>query len=207
MSDEDFLKDAYRDRTDAEMRAYYDEWARQYDKDMDDRDYAQPRRCSEALAALLDPAAATVLDVGCGTGRSGVALKLAGFGTVDGCDLSDEMLVRAKGTKAYGRLFQANLNEPPLDADDGAYDAATCVGVFSFGHVSPDALEEILRVVRPGAPIVIGLNEMFYEKGDLTRKMATLQDAGRLEILSQEKGEHLPGEGMEGWVIRLRKTA
>ena len=55
MSEEDFLKDAYRDRTDAEMRAYYDEWARQYDKDMDDRDYAQPRRCSEALAALLDP--------------------------------------------------------------------------------------------------------------------------------------------------------
>ena len=206
MPDKSFLDDAYRDRTDAEMRAYYDAWARQYDQDMEDRDYAQPQRCGEALAALLDPAAATVLDVGCGTGRSGVALKLAGFGTVDGCDLSDEMLIRAKDTKAYRRLFQANLNEPPLNGGDGAYDAATCVGVFSFGHVSPDALEEILRVVKPGGPIVIGLNEMFYEKGDLTRKMAALQDAGRLEILSQEKGEHLPGEGMEGWVIRLRKS-
>jgi len=117
------------------------------------------------------------------------------------------MLAKAGKTKAYRRLFQTNLNDPPIDAGDGAYDAATCVGVFSFGHVSPDAVEEILRVIKPGAPLIIGLNEMFYEKGDLTRKLEAQQDAGKLEILSQEKGEHLPGEDMAGWVIRLRKSA
>jgi predicted TPR repeat methyltransferase len=207
MTDDAFLKGAYQDRTDAEMRAYYDQWARQYDKDMEDRDYAQPQRCTEALASVLAPEGATVLDIGCGTGRSGVALKLAGYNTVDGCDLSDEMLALAHATHAYHRVFQANLNEPPLDAADGQYDAATCVGVFSFGHVSPDALDEILRIVKPGGPVVIGLNEMFYEKGDLIRKLESMQDTGKLEILSQEKGDHLPGEGMSGWVIRLRKSA
>lgn len=207
MPEDDFLKDAYRHRSDDETREYYDNWARQYDKDMDDRDYAQPRRCAEALATLIEPAGAVVIDIGCGTGRSGVALKQIGVTTVDGCDYSEEMLIRAERTGAYDRLFQANLNEPPLEATDGQYDAATCVGVFSFGHVSPDALEEILRIVKPGAPVVIGMNEMFYEKGDVSRKLAFLQDAGRLDILSQEEGAHLPGEGMSGWVIRLRKSA
>lgn len=206
MPDEDFLKDAYRDRSDDETRAYYQEWARTYDQEVGGNDYAQPVRCAEALLSLLTPENTEVLDVGCGTGLSGLALRRAGYPVLDGCDYSSEMLQRAGKTGAYRRLFETNLNAPPIDAGDGAYDAATCVGVFSFGHVSPDALGEILRVVKPGGPVIIGLNEMFYEKGDLTRKTAELQDAGRLEILSQEKGDHLPGEDMAGWVIRLRKS-
>lgn len=207
MPDEDFLKDAYKDRSDDETRAYYDKWAATYDDEVMGNDYAQPRRCAEALGTLLPPGGVSVLDVGCGTGLSGRALRLAGYEPVDGCDYSTEMLAKAGKTEAYRCLFQTNLNDPPIDAGDGAYDAATCVGVFSFGHVSPDAVEEILRVIKPGAPLIIGLNEMFYEKGDLTRKLEALQDAGKLEILSQEKGEHLPGEDMAGWVIRLRKSA
>lgn len=207
MPDEDFLKDAYRDRSDDETRAYYQEWARTYDAEVGGNDYAQPARCADALLSLLPAKDAQILDVGCGTGLSGVALRSAGYALIDGCDYAPEMLARAARTGAYRRLFETNLNAPPVDAADGAYDAATCVGVFSFGHVSPDALEEILRIVKPGGPVIIGLNELYYDKGDLTRKMTSLKDAGRLEVLSQEKGDHLPGEGMAGWVIRLRKSA
>jgi len=205
MADKDFLKGAYVDRSDDETQALYDDWAQQYDRDMDRNDYAQPRRCAQALLNLTEDRNAPVLDVGCGTGLSGLALKAAGFAHVDGCDYSDAMLQRAGRTGAYDRLFPANLNAPPLDAADGAYQAATCVGVFSFGHVSPDSVDEILRVVRPGGPVIIGLNELFWQKGDLRRKLEALQDAGALEILSTREGDHLPGEGLKGWVIQLRK--
>jgi ubiquinone/menaquinone biosynthesis C-methylase UbiE len=208
MPDKSFLDGVYRDRSDEETRRYYDEWAHDYDREMDTLDYAQPRRCAEALVGLLPPAEGqTVLDIGCGTGRSGVALRAAGYATVDGCDYSEEMLRRAEATGAYRRLFQANLNAPPMDVADASFDAVTCVGVFSFGHVSPDAMDDILRVVRPGGPVVIGINEMFYDRGEVTAKLEALQDGGALEILSREKGEHLPGEGMSGWVIRLRRSA
>ena len=117
------------------------------------------------------------------------------------------MLAKACGTGLYRRLFEADLNAPPLDAGDGAYGAAVAVGVFSFSHVRPDALDEILRVLAPGAPLIIGLNEHFFDEGTLSAKLAALAAAGRIERLSEEHGAHIRGTGVTGWVIAVRKAS
>ena len=202
-----FLKIAYEARTTDETRDLYDRWAETYDTELiEENDYAQPRRCAEMLTRFLANRDAEILDVGCGTGLSGAALLDAGYRTVDGCDFSPGMLAKARGTGLYRRLFEADLNAPPLDAGDGAYGAAVAVGVFSFSHVHPDALDDILRVLAPGAPLIVGLNEHFFDEGTLSEKLAALAAAGRIEPLSQEHGAHIRGTGVTGWVIAVRKT-
>lgn len=202
-----FLGSAYQVRSTEETRDLYDRWAETYDVELaKENNYAQPRRCAEMLSRYLKDPDARILDVGCGTGLSGGALVEAGFRTMDGCDLSPGMLEKAKQTGLYGRLFEADLNQPPLDAPDAFFDAAVAVGVFSFGHVSPDALDEIVRVMKPGAMLIIGLNDHFYDEGSLTAKLIALSGAGRIDRLAEEHGEHIEGTGLTGWVIAVRKA-
>lgn len=205
MADENFFDIAYSLKDTEDTRAMYDRWAAVYDRDLTDGEYQQPARCAAALKAQSVPSDARILDVGCGTGLSGLALRNAGYDNLDGCDLSEGMLEKSKALGVYGRLFQCDLNEPPLDADDETYDALTAVGVFSFGHVTADAVSELLRVTRKQGIVVIGLNDHYYEEGSLTSKIAQLEAAGALELLSAEHGDHIPKNDLKGWVITLRK--
>ncbi|MEM9277913.1 MAG: class I SAM-dependent methyltransferase [Pseudomonadota bacterium] len=206
MAEEDFFEIAYSLKDTDETRAMYDRWAKVYDRDLETSEYRQPARCAEALSSQLKSKDATVLDVGCGTGLSGLALSQAGFQQIDGCDLSEGMLEKAGQLDVYGRLFACDLNKPPLDVADEQYDAITAVGVFSFGHIMPDAVDELLRVIKPDGIIIIGLNDHYYEEGSLTDKLEALEAAGSLEILSREHGDHIPANDLKGWVITLQKT-
>lgn len=198
---------AYSLKNTDETKAHYAKWAEVYDKEInEEKGYQQPKRCADALKESGLATNSKILDVGCGTGLSGKALKQAGYEHIDGCDLSPEMLEKAETTRCYQRLFEANLNRPPLDVPDQYYDAATCVGVFSFGHVKPDAIDDILRVLKPGGFLVIGLNDHYYDEGDFPAKLEALEASGQIEILSQNHGQHLANvEGSTGWVITSRK--
>ena len=203
-----FLKIAYEPRTAEEVRGLYDRWAKTYDTELiDENGYAQPRRSAEMLSRHLTDRRAEILDVGCGTGLVGAALSKEGYSIVDGCDFSPGMLAKARESGLYRRLFEADLNAPPLDAADGAYGAAVAVGVFSFSLIRPDALDEILRILAPGAPLVIGLNGPFYDKGAMSEKLNALRTAGRIDLLAEEHGDHIRGTGVTGWAIAVRKTA
>ncbi len=203
-----FLSNIYGGKKPSDTKELYRDWANSYDQEVEgENDYAQPRRCAEALSTVLDDRAGHILDIGCGTGLSGLALREAGFAAIDGCDFSNEMLEVASAKSVYQRLFFADLNQPPIDASNEQYDGATAVGVFAFDHISPDALDEILRILKPGAPLVIGLNEKFYDKGTLEEKFNQLELAGIVRILSREIGDHLPVAGIKGWTITLRKSA
>jgi predicted TPR repeat methyltransferase len=208
MAEKSFLKDAYKERNDTETRTFYDEWAPSYDDELMSQNYQQPQRCAVAMAGLLDPGPGVhILDVGCGSGLSGRALRAAGFSAIDGCDFSPGMLDEAKATGAYDQLFETNLNAPPMNAEDGAYDGAACVGVFSFGHVQADALYDILRVIRAGGALVIGINDKFYKEGSLTAKLDALAKDGRITGRRDEHGDHIRGTGATGWVITAHKAA
>ena len=200
-----FLQDAYEERSTDQIEQFYDQWASVYDEELAENDYRQPERCAAALKRHMEDLSGRVLDVGCGTGLSGIELARIGCTHIDGCDLSTGMLEKAFETGVYSKLFTADLNKPPLDCPDGEYDAITAVGVFSYGHVMADALDEFARVTRKGAPIIIGLNDHFFQEGAITAKLDALQDDGRIEAISSEHGEHIPGTGLTGWVIAARR--
>lgn len=208
MTKRQFLSGAYQARTSEEMREYYDRWAEVYDAELSENEYQQPRRCAEALAQHVeDPRSARILDAGCGTGLSGLALVETGFVHIDGCDLSTAMLEKAFETEIYSKLFVADLNNPPLDAHDAAYDAVTAVGVFSFGHVMANAIDEFLRVLKPGGMTVIGMNDHYFREGTVTARLDALRAERLIELLSCEHGAHIPGTGLTGWVIVSRKAS
>lgn len=200
-----FLENAYRERTTGEMRDYYDQWSRVYDAELAENDYAQPRRCAEALISAGADPSRPVIDMGCGTGLSGLALKEAGFGQIDGCDLSPGMLQKASRLDVYRDLFECDLNNPPLARSDASYGSLAAVGVFSFGHVMADAIDEMLRIVEPGGALVIGMNDHYYQEGSVPRKLAALAKEGAITMVSSEHGDHLPGIGLTGWVLSFTR--
>lgn len=187
---------------------HYRTWAQTYDQEIGkENSYAQPDRVAETLSRYCVPKA-IILDAGCGSGLSGEALARAGFSQLDGCDFSPEMLAKATAKQMYQNLWEADLNLPMTNVPDNTYEAVVCVGVFSFGHVSPDSCDEILRILKPHGVLVIALNEQFWDKGDLKRKIADLiASPAKAEHLVSEFGDHLPGQNVNGWVIVLRKTA
>ena len=180
MGSEQFFEGVYDDGFSS--RSHYAEWATRYDEAVADQGYAQPRRAAEMLERYLPERAGPILDVGCGTGLSGLALREAGWTHIDGCDHSPEMLDVASATGAYERLFPTDLNEPPIDVADGVYDAATVVGVFSFGHVDAAANDEILRTIRPGGVLIIAMNDHYYEESSVPKKLEALDAAGIIEL-------------------------
>ena len=205
MADKNFFDKAYSLKSTQETREMYDQWSKVYDSDLGKGEYQQPTRCAKALAAQVTDKDISILDVGCGTGLSGLALKETGFSKIDGCDLSQGMLDKAKKLNLYNKLFTCNLNEPPIEANNESYDGVTAVGVFSFGHIMPDAVDELLRILKQNGTLIIGLNDHYFNEGSLTRKLDTLGQSQTVSIISKEHGEHIPANGLMGWVITLKK--
>jgi len=190
-------------RTTQQTREFYADWAESYDQEIGvESDYRQPERCAITLAGVVDDKTLPILDIGCGTGLSGLALKKAGFEQISGCDLSKEMLTKAKNTGCYDNLFETDLNRPPIDVKADSFAAITAVGVFSFGHVKPDAMDEFLRILKVGGKIVVGINDHYYDEGTFPQKIEKLVDEGKIAILSRQHGLHLKNvKDSTGWVI------
>ncbi len=79
-----------------EVAGRYDEWAQSYDDDLDSWSYQAPTVVADTVLAR-HAAAGSVLDVGCGTGLVGRALRARGFtGRVVGVDISQASLDLAR---------------------------------------------------------------------------------------------------------------
>ncbi len=185
---------------------YYADWASTYDHELvNGKGYAMPRRCAEAIDQYVPDRDTIIADLGCGTGLLGGRLKQLGYTIIDGVDYSPEMLTEAAKTGAYRMLAEANLNEP-FAAADGTYGAVAVMGVFSFGHVYPAALDEMRRIVEPSGHIIIGVNEKFVEEGSLTAKLDQMVADHLIELVADEYGDHMPGSGVNGWVYVARRV-
>ena len=102
----------------------------------------------DVLTRLLGDASGSLLDVGCGTGSYSAALAERGW-DVTGVDVSADMLRRARARGV--RTVQADAGSLPFE--DSSFDAA--VSVFTSTDIDDlgEVAREIVRVLRPGAPL------------------------------------------------------
>jgi predicted TPR repeat methyltransferase len=162
--DNELLRRAYHLTGPEEAEEVYDRWAATYDADtVEGMGYVAPTLAARRLVQLR-PAVGPVLDAGCGTGLAGAALARERVRAVDGVDLSEGMLERARSLGVYRTLTKADLTQP-LGIPDDTYDAAICVGTFTAGHVGPQAFDELARVVRAGGLVVATVLEAVWESG------------------------------------------
>ena len=172
------LEGAYSLQSPEDSLRLYADWAKTYDEDFAARrDYRYPAVVAAHFASLATPEDAPVLDIGCGTGLVGVALRRLGAWRLDGLDISPEMLEIARAKGVYANLAAGDLTAR-LDLPDAAYGGLISAGTFTHGHVGPEALDELMRVARPGALCVIGVNEAHYQAHGFAAAFARLAAAG-----------------------------
>ena len=186
------------------VRGYYDEWSTSYDNEVLENGYATPGRVADALLATETDPNRNLLDFGCGTGLSGQALVARGFTTLDGCDLSAEMLAEAEAKGLYGRLWQ--VEDPSgAPASPGIYDVITATGVISPGAAPIEMLGLLLDILSPGGRIAFSFNDHALADESYTAGLQATLDAGRATLLFEQYGTHLPKIDLKSTVYVIEK--
>ena len=176
------LERAYGLKTTDEAKTLYRDWAASYDQHLEQGlHYIAPAGIAQFLANALEDRTALILDVGCGTGLVGGHLVGQGYSAIDGLDFSAEMLGQARNKQVYQTLIQGDLNTE-LDIPDKTYDAGISCGTFTHGHVKADALDEILRVLKPGACFVCTIHREVWQSAGFERKFAQLMVSGVADL-------------------------
>lgn len=204
MTDEhDVLKPAlWTARPVAETIAVYADWAATYDAEVTARGYRTPDRLAEALTGFVDPAT-PILDFGCGTGISGMALTRAGFGVIDGTDVTAQMLEKATNLRVYRKTWVSTADS--LGCTPGSYDVIAAVGVISLGAAPAETLPFVLGHLAPGGLLALSFNDPTLADASYGAALQEAIDQGQARILFREHGPHLEDVGMGSDVIILRR--
>lgn len=173
------------------VRSLFDHYAAIFDKHLlQTLAYTGPRKVLDALAPWLAEARPTesleVLDLGCGTGLCGLALKPFAARMI-GVDLSARMLAQAAKRDIYDRLVEEEL-QAYLDAEAQQYDLVTAADVLVYvGDLRPLFIA-IWRCLRPGGAFAFTVERHEgpgYRMGTSAR---FTHGQGYLEALAAETG-------------------
>lgn len=135
----------------------YKSFAESYESRMlDDLKYAGPQRIEDALKAVIgEKTEMTVLDLGCGSGLSGVMIRPRAA-RLTGVDLSPEMLERARARGIYDRLEQGEITAW-LDSHDETFDLIlSCDCLIYFGDLTT-ITRMAARRLPPGGVFVLSM--------------------------------------------------
>ncbi|WP_299653599.1 class I SAM-dependent methyltransferase [uncultured Tateyamaria sp.] len=198
-----FLDKAYTARDAASTRALYDDWAASYEAEVAENGYATPGRCADALKSHVSDVSSPILDFGCGTGLSGLALKLAGFEVIDGVDLSTEMLDGARAKGAYRHLDQIEAGSA---LPRQGYAAMAAIGVIGAGAAPIDVLHTLMRALPKRGKLVFSFNDHALEDPANQQGVSEWTDCGAAHLLFKEHGDHLPGIDLKSTVYVLEKA-
>tara|TARA_B100000586_G_scaffold33607_1_gene21532 strand:- start:462 stop:1112 length:651 start_codon:yes stop_codon:yes gene_type:complete len=196
------LTDAYAVETPDDNRDLYARWAATYESMfVADNGYVYHLGVVGSFVDTASDGDDPVLDVGCGTGLVGVALRATGLWTVDGLDLSAEMLrearvkVSGEGDPVYRHLHEGDLTAT-LDIPSSAYGAVVSSGTFTHGHVGPTAFDELYRITRPGGLFAVGINLDHFTNLGFADRFVDDVAAGRItepviqRVNTYEAGDH-----------------
>lgn len=197
-----FLDKVYDARDAASTRTLYNDWSATYEAEVGENGYATPGRCAAALAEHVSAKDTPILDFGCGTGLSGLALTLAGFTVVDGVDLSADMLKVADEKNVYRTLATIEADDPIPPG----YAIYAAIGVIGAGAAPISVLHAILHALPKGGHFVFSFNDHALEDPTNEAAIAEWTDCGAARLLFKDYGDHLPGIGLKSNVYILEKA-
>ncbi|KPP87871.1 MAG: Methyltransferase domain [Rhodobacteraceae bacterium HLUCCO07] len=201
----EFLDKVYELTEGGDSRALYAEWAETYEAEMTANGYATPARIADALARFANDKSAPLLDYGCGTGLSGLALQNAGFTVIDGIDVTAEMLAIARQKSAYRNLALADPAQP-APVTPGAYSMITAIGVIGIGAAPLSLFDELMRALPRHGLFAFSFNDHSLEQPEYEAKIMEWTDGGASRLLCREHGDHIPGQDLKSNIYILEKA-
>ena len=182
MTEQNRIQWIYSSQNDQELEERYDQWAADYEADVEgDFGWISPQRTSETFARHV-PQQATILDAGAGTGLVGQCLYGLGYRNLTAMDLSQGMLEIARNKNVYQAFDQMAMGQR-LDYSDDQFDATVVVGVFTEGHAQASSLDELVRVTKSGGHIVFSLKTDVYSEQGFKEKQEALESAGQWKLV------------------------
>lgn len=189
-------------RSVADTIRVYADWAESYERDVTARGYRTPDRIAAALERLANPKD-PVLDFGCGTGLAALSLRNAGFDTLDGTDVTPEMLAQATRTGFYRKTWLSTPGE--LSFGRGAYGIIVAAGVISLGAAPPDVLAPLIAKLTTGQLLAFSYNDPTLADDSYTAALDDVVARGEVTVVFREHGLHLEDVGMGSDVFVLRR--
>lgn len=186
------------------VKEFYEDWAKNYNIDTTGSDYTGPRIAAKLLDQHLTLKDSELLDAGCGTGLVGAELQALGYINVDGFDLSDSMVELAAATGAYRQVLGSiDMMRATESYPAASYDAVLSVGVFTLGHVPPEALKVLLGLTRAGGLLVISTRTHYYDQTNFQQVVDELTTSQQAELIQLIKDAPYNNDG-DGhyWVFR-----
>ncbi len=133
-----------------DVRTGYGAWVTSYEQTVED---AMDIALLDALETPRWQEIECAADLGCGTGRTGAWLREHGVLTVDGVDITPEMLAVARSKGVYRILVEADATATGLN--DGAYDLViVCLVDEHLPDLRP-LYREAGRLAKPGGSLVL----------------------------------------------------
>ena len=184
---------------------YYVNWTKeeQFNKDMIEWNYQAPQNTVKLFDQHTPNKNINILDAGCGSGLVGIELQKYGYTKITGADFSQEML-NLIPQSIYQKLELIDLNEK-LKYKDNLYDAITCVGTFTYGHVKAHALNELIRVIKKDGLICFTINEGIYLEYQFDKKMEQLSNDNLWQIIDFSKCSYIVNKDIEAWLCIAKK--
>ena len=199
MKNVDEKLDIYKITTSDELLKYYKKWTKKnkYNQDMVDLDYTAPKKTVSLLTKHTANKKHKVLDAGCGTGLVGIELKKCGYSNIDGVDFSQDMLDLIP-KNIYRKIEKVDLNKP-LKFNTNMYDVVMCVGTFTYGHVKPKALDELIRITNSRGLICFSINEGIYQKYGFDKKINELSKNKLWNVKEFFKSSYIINKNVNAW--------
>jgi len=188
MSDEVLgLDEAYSVKTPDDNRRLYAKWAATYESSfVDAKQYRYPKAIAEVFNDVL-PALTRVLDIGTGTGLTGMYVtRLRPEVVIDGMDISPEMLAQAKlktredGSVVYRALYERDLTVA-VPNENAPYEALFSSGTFTHGHLGPECLRNLLPLLAHDGWLVVGVNNEHFESKGFAGELDSLVALGAIQ--------------------------
>ncbi len=184
---EDRLDAVYDASSDQErLNDIYDNWATDYERHLWASGNPYIAMIVGYVVRHVPDRHARLLDGGCGPGVLSSALHAIGYDTIIGIDPSQGMLEVARTKRCYSELHNMLLSAD-IDFAVDSFDGVIVSGVLTHGHAPPDALDGILRIAKPGAPIIFTMSGAGYEDCGFREKMDRLESDGDWVFVEKTK--------------------
>lgn len=192
------------------VRAFYEEWAKNYDIDTTSSGYSGPRIAAKLFHQFSRTSeqgvcfSFNILDAGCGTGFVGEELSELGYECIDGFDLSDAMAQKASETGSYREVKGGiDMMQAVQSYSPQSYAGVLSIGVFTLGHVPPEALRVLIDLLSPDGLLVVSTRSHYYDQSNFQEVVDQLIDEGQLLLLKLIKDAPYNVDGYgHYWVFR-----